>query len=301
MINSMYQQPANPLRELNRFFHQKSALSVLIIINISIWILIQILKVLFFLFNQPESSAAVQIVLYYFALPAYLPGLMTKPWSLMTYMFLHVDFWHIIFNMLWLYWFGKIFLEYLNGQKLWIVYLLGGLSGGLFYILAFNIFPVFSTMIPQSFALGASASVMAVVTAISFYVPQYSIQLLFIGRIRIIYLAIILFIFDFFMIPTGNSGGHLAHIGGALFGFVYSQMITGRTTSSIGNLFRKYRNKDRYYTGFSSRPMSDEAYNSRKVEQQKRIDEILEKISKGGYDSLSKEEKEFLFKTSTKK
>jgi len=148
---------------------------------------------------------------------------------------------------------------------------------------------------------------MAIVTAISFRVPNYSIYLLFFGRIRIIYLAIALFIFDFFMIPAGNAGGHIAHIGGAIFGFLFSMLFsTGKAQQAEriwpwSGLFRqKQKNARSSYQG-ASRPLSDEEYNIRKAEYQKHIDEILEKISKGGYDSLTKQEKEILFKSSGKR
>jgi len=208
--------------------------------------------------------------------------------------------------MLWLYWFGKIFQEYLGNRKLLIVYILGGISGSLVYIFAFNAFPVFSFSLPQSYALGASASVMAIVTAISFKVPNYSVYLLFFGRLRIVYLAVALFIFDFFMIPTGNAGGHIAHIGGALFGFLYIQL----SRKSVGQGYTRnrrwsefFRKKTMHATSneSSSRPFSDEDYNLQKAEKQKRMDDILDKISKGGYDSLTKDEKEFLFKSSGKR
>jgi hypothetical protein len=189
-------------------------------------------------------------------------------------------------------------------------YLTGGLAGGLLYIIAFNIFPVFHSSIINSVALGASASVMAIVTAISFYVPNYSIQLLFIGRIRIIYLAIVLFIFDFIAIPGGNAGGHIAHIGGAFFGYFMSLYFRKtRYTYSTGvfsSIFKrittafKTRFKKQPSTPYSGRPKTDEDYNDEKNLNQKRIDYILEKISRGGYESLTKEEKEFLFRSSGK-
>ena len=173
-------------------------------------------------------------------------------------------------------------------------------------------FPVFSEVVPISFALGASASVMAIVTAISFYVPGYAINLLLIGQVRIGYLAIFLFIFDFIMIPSGNSGGHIAHIGGAIFGVIYTFFF--RTTNmayqpkGAGSLWqqagawfgrrkRKSSNGNQHYQG---RPVSDDDYNLHRRNNQRRMDEILEKISKGGYDSLTGEEKEFLFKSSRK-
>jgi len=286
--------------EIRRFFQQGSVLSVLIICNLAIWILIQVFRVLFFLYNKPDSGIAVGYILEYLALPASVPLVIAKPWTLLTYMFLHIDFWHILFNMLWLYWFGKIFMEYLSSRQLFWVYILGGLSGGAVYIIAFNMFPVFKPMLPVSTALGASASVMAIVTAISFHVPNYTIRLLLIGRVKIVYLAVILFIFDFFMIPAGNAGGHLAHIGGALLGLLFIQFIPGKKAERIRDFFRRKHFSSRP-SGFANRPVSDEEYNIRKKKDQTRVDEILEKISKGGYDSLSKDEKDFLFKTSAKK
>jgi membrane associated rhomboid family serine protease len=299
----MYQANTNIFDDLRKFFRMGSALANLIIINVAVWLLVQSMRIFFFLYNQPDAALATSSIIRIFGVPASLSSLEDKPWTLFTYMFLHVDIWHILFNMLWLYWFGKIFLEYLGGRRLLIVYLLGGVSGGLVYIAAFNIFPVFSASLPQSYALGASASVMAIVTAISFKVPNYSIFLLFFGRIRIVYLAIALFIFDFFMIPSGNAGGHIAHIGGALFGFLYVQIIGISSISGYSkkwnwnNVFRKKQKQTNPYE-MKNRPLSDDEYNRKKVEKQKRIDDILEKISKGGYDSLTREEKELLFKSS---
>ena len=294
------------------FFRQGSVLSILILINISVWALIQVARVLSFLYNNPDASIVINWVYQSLAVPASFHELMTKPWTLFTYMFLHVDIWHILFNMLWLYWFGKIFLEYLNSRQLLTVYSVGGLFGGIVYIAAFNFFPVFQGMVVKSYALGASASVMAVVTSIAFIVPNYTIHLLFFGRVRIVYLAIILFIFDFFMIPSGNPGGHIAHIGGALFGFLFSFayrkgffLSSGDSQFSLFNAFRSPFQKKKSYSTKNPentrRPVSDEEYNSQKIDHQKRIDHILDKISKGGYDSLTKEEKEFLFKSSTKR
>jgi hypothetical protein len=225
-------------------------------------------------------------------------------------MFLHYNFFHILFNMLWLYWFGKIFLEYLNAKKLLSVYLLGGLAGGLVYVLAFNLFPAFAEAVPTSVALGASAAILAVVMAVSFYVPNYTINLLFIGPVKLKYIALVTVLIDILSIKSGNAGGHLAHLGGALFGFLYAvQLQRGRDLTkgfnrfmdSLFSLFRRRPGKIRVkYSKPKNRPESDLEYNARKVQEQKNIDLILDKISKSGYDGLSKEEKESLFRNSNK-
>ena len=301
-----YSANPNPGDNLKRFFREGSVLANLIIVNVAVWLLVQVFRIIFFLYNQPDAALATTSIIRIFGVPASVPLLINKPWTIVTYMFLHIDLSHILFNMLPFFWFGKIFQEYLGSRKLLVVYFLGGISGALVYILAFNIFPVFAPSLPISYALGASASVMAIVTAISFKVPNYSVNLLFFGRIRILYLAIALFIFDFFMIPAGNAGGHIAHIGGALFGFLYIQL-----SGLAGNLppggfkwwrgfFRKKTMKASInYTG--TRAVSDEEYNLQKAEKQKRMDRILDKISKGGYDSLTRDEKDFLFRSSGKR
>ncbi|TSA25682.1 MAG: rhomboid family intramembrane serine protease [Bacteroidetes bacterium] len=306
---NMTRQSQNPWFDARNFFRQKSMLSYLVLINIAVWILLQIIRVLAFLFENTETASAFSAVIDYLAVPASLPLLLHRPWTLLTYMFLHVSIWHILFNMLWLFWFGRIFLEYLTEKQLLLVYMLGGLAGAFAYIFAYNVFPVFAPMLGRSYALGASASVMAIVTAIAFYVPNYSLYLLFFGRVKIIYIAIVLFILDFFTIPGGNAGGQIAHIGGALLGFLYIKTLRPSSISgfsskvSISSWFTRMftvskKGRDKKRT--ARRPMTDDEFNYQKNQQQKRIDMILDKISKGGYDSLTREEKEFLFKSSGK-
>jgi hypothetical protein len=215
--------------------------------------------------------------------------------------------------MLWLYWFGRIFLEYLDQRKLVAVYLLGGISGAIVYVLSFNIFPAFEDVVPISVAIGASASVMAVVIAIAAYVPNYAVQFFLLGRIRIIYVALAIFVVTSILDFPSNSGGKLAHIGGALFGFLFTLNIKkgrdiGKGINSIidffATLFKPRRKMKVTYKKPASNydyPASDYDYNKTKVEHQAKINQILDKISKGGYDSLTKEEKDTLFKESQKK
>jgi membrane associated rhomboid family serine protease len=284
-------------------FRQGSNLSKLIYINIGVFLLLTLAAVIGFLMDNPAiSEKALKIV----AVPASFSDLLVRPWTVITYMFAHKGIWHILFNMLWLYWFGRIFLEYLDQKKLVAVYLLGGISGAVVYILSFNVFPAFKGIVTESVAIGASASVMAIVIAIAAYVPDYTVMLFLFGRIKIKYLALAIFVLTSVMDFSVNSGGKLAHIGGALFGYLYTlNLKQGR---DIGKNFNRVI--DFFATLFKPRkklrvkyrkPVTDYDYNKIKTEHQDRINIILDKISKGGYDSLTKEEKETLFKESQKK
>ena len=289
--------------DIKKTFRNGSSLTRLIYINIAVFILINIVALISFLLNNPEISGKA---LNLFSVPSSFKVLLVRPWTIITYMFLHKDIWHILFNMLWLYWFGRIFLEYLDQRKLVAVYLLGGIIGAFVYILSFNIFPVFKGVVAESVAIGASASVMAIVIAIAAYVPDYTVQLFLFGRIKIKYMALAIFVLTSIMNFPDNSGGKLAHIGGAFFGYFYT--INLRQGHDIGKGFNRVI--DFFVTLFKPRKKfkvihkkaaTEYEYNKIKTEHQARINIILDKISKGGYDSLTKEEKETLFKESQKK
>jgi membrane associated rhomboid family serine protease len=295
----------NPFQEVRGYFSTQPMLLRLILINVGVWLIISLVRVFGFLLNYPDDAVSGAIV-DLLALPAHPGVLLSKPWTLLTYMFLHIEFFHILFNMLWLYWFGRIFLEFLNSRQLLATYIFGGLAGGLLFVVFYNIFPVFASSVNLATALGASAAVMAIVTAISFYVPNYSIYLFLLGKVKIIYIAIALFVIDFFMIRSSNAGGHIAHIGGALYGFLYVLVLRkGIDFSRIfSNLKFRKTGRTKQHINLNGdlndhgRPMTDEEYNIRKIQHQEKIDHILDKIAKSGYESLSKEEKEFLFKSS---
>ncbi|MXV51782.1 rhomboid family intramembrane serine protease [Pedobacter sp. HMF7647] len=224
------------------------------------------------------------------AAPAYLPTLALKFWTPLTYMFTHVDFLHILFNMLWLFWLGKIFIDFLKQRQFVFVYLAGGLAGVLLFILAFNFLPAFKNDVQFSAPLiGASASVMAVVVATATLLPNYSIMLLFFGEVRLKYLAIGYIILSLIDILS-NPGGSFAHLGGALFGFIYiKQLQSGNDWSKI---FAK-RSKLKVVRKNKSASRGN-------IPDQDVIDNILDKISRSGYDSLTKFEKEQLFNASKK-
>ena len=267
------------------------------------FLLIKIIEVIAVLFSVPGLT---DFSLRILAVPASLPALILRPWTIITYMFLHEGFIHLIFNLMWLYWMGRIFLEYLDQKKLVAVYLLGGICGAALYIISFNIFPVFSGTMADSIALGASASVMAIVVAIAAYVPDYTVYLFLIGKVKLKYLALAIFILTSILDFSVNSGGKLAHIGGALFGYFYA--ISYRQGKDIGKglnriidfLVTLFKPRKRLKVSYK-KPSNEYEYNSQKVERQAEINKILEKISKGGYDSLTKSEKDLLFKESQKK
>jgi membrane associated rhomboid family serine protease len=289
--------------DIRSTFKNGSNLIRLIYINVFVFIFITIVAVIGFLLKNDFISGKIVDLL---SVPAFLKELLVRPWTLVTYMFTHKDVWHILFNMLWLYWFGKIFLEYLDERKLVALYLMGGITGALVYILAFNIFPAFSGMVSGSEAIGASASVMAIVIGIAAYVPDYTVQLLLLGRIKIKYMALAIFLLTSIMDFSVNSGGKLAHIGGAFFGYMY--MINLRRGHDMGKGFNKIIDffatifKPRKKLKITHKKVSNEyEYNKIKADHQKNINSILDKISKGGYDSLTREEKETLFKESQNK
>jgi len=285
------------LDDLKRTIKSGDNMSRLLIINSAVFLLVNIVYLFYFLLGVNSAGHGLS---EWLAVPSSIPMLMHKPWTLITYMFLHEDFLHILFNMLVLFWFGKIFTELMNQQKLLNVYLLGGLSGAIAYIVAYNLFPVFASSVLFSTALGASASVMAIVIACAAFAPNYRIYLLFFGPVRIGYIALFYVLLDLVSIRVGNPGGHIAHLGGAAFGYLFGRSMSKGTdiTAWFGHLIAQltslFKPKPKMKVSYK-RPVSDYDYNKQKVEKQKEIDIILDKIAKSGYESLSKEEKAFLF------
>jgi len=282
--------------EIKNTFKHGSAISRLIYINLAVFLVIRILYVFFYLFKVDIN------LIGWLALPSDVSLLAIRPWTLFTYMFLHFDFLHILLNLLWLYWFGKIFLMYFDERKLLSTYIMGGLLGGILYILAYNIFPAFAEIAQSGMLMGASASIIAIVVAVS--VNLLLISSIF-GPIKIIWIALISLLIYFISITGSNAGGNIAHIGGALWGFIYmSQLKRGRDFMkglnnlifSIGKVFKRRSKLRVTYRSNSTQRMNDWDYNKKKKVEKENINEILDKISKAGYDSLSKHEKEILFK-----
>ncbi len=290
--------------EIKQSYRQGSVLNKLIYMNLGLFLAVQIVRIILFLANHYELYDAF---LRFLAIPSNLEVLGRRPWTFISYMFLHEGFFHILFNLLWLFWFGSIFVQELGTKKLLSTYLLGGLAGGLLFVLFYNLFPVFKPVRDGAIALGASASVMAVVVATAVYRPNRKLQLVFIGQVKIGYIALAMFILSSLIDFTVNTGGKIAHLGGALMGFLFAYYY--RQGKDISRGFD--RMMDRVATWFKpgkqrmrvthKRSSNDIDYNKQKADEQHEVDQILEKISKGGYNSLSAKEKELLFKMSDKK
>lgn len=288
------------VNDLQKFFRYGTVVQKLITVNAAVFIVINIISLILFL-TQSGFNAA-NAILPWLAVPADLQELAFHPWTLLTYMFTHKGLFHIFFNMLLLYWGGLIFLEYLGSRKLVTTYFLGGISGAIMYIIVFNMVPVFSSLAIQSRAIGASASVLAIFIAISTYLPNYTVNLMFFGPTRLKYIAIVMVLIDLLSIEGGNAGGHIAHLGGAIYGFVFSrQLQKGRDISSwidtlLKSLAKLNKPKSKLKVAHKNvRVTQQTKVEKNKAEIQKRIDTILDKISQSGYESLSKEEKELLF------
>lgn len=257
-------------------------------INVVVFIVINLLAAGEFLTGGTDTAADwLELQL---SMPGYYKQLPFKFWTIITYMFTQRDFFHLLFNMLWLYWLGLIFLDFLSKRQFIFTYLAGGIMGAVLYLLAYNLLPVFSGTVERSILLGSSASVMAIVVATATLVPNFTIQLLFLGNVKLKYLALAYFVLDIIGISS-EPGGSIAHIGGALLGFVYIQQLhRGTDFSNIFKRRRKLKVVKNKSASTSQGPPPD----------QEVIDRILDKISQSGYESLTKLEKEQLFKASKK-
>ncbi len=298
----------NILEEIKLSFRKGNIVTRLIYINLAVFIILNLVFVVFRLSISGMTPDGIRIiyhekVMQYLMVPSLPAELIRRPWTIITYMFTHFDFLHILFNLLWLYWFGRIFLQYFTEKQLLSTYLVGGVAGAIFFLVFLNVFSGLRQHLGTDM-LGASAAVMAIVIGISFYVPDYTIHLLFLGPVRLKYIALVMLVLDVIMIAYNNAGGHIAHLGGAFYGYLYMRQY--RQGKDIGKwlndlldqvvtIFKPrsrlnvtYRNNTRY--------MSDADYNKKKAERQREIDRILDKIAKSGYESLTKEEKETLFR-----
>ncbi|WP_299819341.1 rhomboid family intramembrane serine protease [uncultured Pontibacter sp.] len=294
-IKHSFKQPNNTLKQL-------------ILINVCVFVVLIVTRTILVLTG---GAGVYSLLMRFIALNSDLFTFITRPWTLITYFFTHEGFLHIIFNMLNLYWFGQLIREYLGERKLLSLYILGGIAGGVLYMLSYNFIPYFADRAAFSFMIGASASVLAIVVAAATLLPNYTFNLILIGPIRIKYIAAFLVLLSISGAVGDNAGGNIAHLGGAFIGWLFVRQLQrgndmGRPVLAIidffGNLFKskpKLKVTHRTANPFSNGRSTTTTQPGGKPSQ-KEIDLILDKISSSGYESLSKEEKQKLFQASQK-
>ncbi len=281
--------------QFNIRIQQLNSAEKLILINVVCFVLPMLIKTVLFLFNISSTN-----FINWFELSASWIDLPTKPWSIITYSFLHSGFFHLFWNMYLLFFSSKLFLNLFPSNTFFNVYFLGVVVGGITFILSYTFFPVFQNSSPVM--IGASAGVMAVFIFMSTYSPDLEIRLI-LFNVKLRYLGIAFLLLDVVQIPYGNAGGHLAHLGGAILGFYYVKQL--KNGKDIGKPFKNFI--DKIINIFRRKPKMRTVYKrekSQKIkkkvsdagEKQKRIDRILDKISISGYESLTQAEKDFLFK-----
>lgn len=288
----------NLIDNLKQTYRQGNAVIRLIYINVAVYLLLHIFLIAMRLFNLNG-----EFVINWLALPSDLGALLYKPWTFISYMFLHQEFFHILFNMFALYWFGKLFLTYFTEKQLFGLYFFGGLVAGLFYVSAYNIFPLFSGLSDISILMGASGSIMAIIVATAVQSPNLEMRFMLIGTVKLKYIAIVAVLISFFGITSSNAGGELAHLGGALYGYFFIVSLRrgkdhtrnfSRLMDTVSNIFKPRKLKVKH-TANAGRKMSDAEYNMQKAKKMADIDRILDKIKTSGYGSLTPEEKKRLF------
>jgi membrane associated rhomboid family serine protease len=294
--------------EFKSAFHRpNNAHAQLIIINVAVFLVLGVLYVFSRILN---FEGFFSIIHDQFTIPPRLPDFILRPWTIITYAFAHslTDIFHILFNMLFLYWFGKLFIEYLGSDKLIAIYVLGALAAGITYLLVFNTVPFFKEQANFPGMVGASGAVFAVMVATATLIPDYTFYLMFLGPVRIKYIAAFYIVLSFLGSVGSNAGGNVAHLGGALMGFIYVKQLQagvdwgGWITAVIywvKDLFKSQKKVKVTYRKNEAATNGKKNVNASGISQ-KEIDEILDKISDGGYESLTKEEKEKLFKASKK-
>jgi len=286
----------NLIEEVKFQFKYGSPFIKIIVVNVIAFVIIGLYELVLFLFKIKSDFTSV-----YLALNSSPQHLLHAPWTLITYQFIHGGPFHLLFNMLMLYFTGNIFMDFFKKTDAWNVYIFGGLIGGVLFLISNLLFPVFSGI--ESTLVGASGCIMAVLFASATYAPNLRMALFGVIQIKLMWLAALFLVLDLISISNGNAGGHIAHIGGALFGFLFARYRQGRLKINLPELGNnktpdetRFKVKVKTYHQQEIRSANKKSANYKPSQED--IDIILDKISKNGYDKLSKQEKEILFKAS---
>lgn len=309
------------INDLRNLFQRGEVHIRLIFVNVAVFLAFSLVQIVLMLFN-----ISITDWLQWLEMPASLSQFLRQPWTIITYMFMHAGVMHLLFNMLWLYWFGRLFLLFFSARHLRGVFFLGGICGGLLYLSAYNIFPFFMPYAGYTYMVGASAAVLAIVTAVAYREPDFRVNLILLGSFPLKYFALLVIGLDLLFVTTDNAGGHIAHLGGALGGLLFAYFLNKGIdlTHYLNTIIdfccypsafclksRKPKMKVNYggktgrktvneWNGSYSEPehqMVDEPH-SQSADNQARINEIREKIKQSGYQGLTEEEKKELFNAS---
>jgi membrane associated rhomboid family serine protease len=295
-IKDSFREPNNTLKQL-------------ILLNVIVFVVLIVFRMII---TYTAGPGTYNYFMSFIALPSNPEALLVRPWTLITYFFTHEGFLHIIFNMLNLYWFGQLVREYLSDKRLLSLYILGGLTGGVLYILVYNFIPFFADRAAFAVMIGASASVLAIVVAAATLLPNYTFNLILVGPVRIKYIALFLVVLSISGAVGDNAGGNIAHLGGALIGWIFIKQLQlgtdiGRPIHAVLDFFtgifsRKPALRVSHRGTMPATPTAKRTTAKSKPgnPDQNEIDRILDKISSSGYESLSKEEKQLLFQASQK-
>ncbi|MFY0604157.1 MAG: rhomboid family intramembrane serine protease [Flavobacteriaceae bacterium] len=282
------------ISDIQQRFNKGTIVEKLIYINIFLFIL-----TLLFQTTSKLHQGNHNFIIQWFSLHSDYEHLFVAPWSIVSYGFLHANFPHILLNLIALYFIGNLFIQYFTQRQLLTFYLLGTFFGGVLFLLGYNYFPLFKNQIVP--LVGASAGISAIFVGIATYMPNFQFKVRFIGFVKLWYLAAIWVFFDVIQLSGNNAGGHFAHLGGAIFGFLYVHQASNKKIDLfqlLSNLFKIKRKPLK--TVYKSKKKTQPTSKSTKADYQKKVDAILEKISKSGYDTLTPEEKTFLFKQGKK-
>lgn len=297
----------NFLDRLKYEYNKGSMIIKLIMINVAVFIITNVLFAISGLFQFNLKNFFIE----WFAVHSNLGHLLYTPWTIITAGFIHAGLFHILFNMLWLYWIGRILEEYMGSRKILPLYIYSVIVGCMFFVIAYNIFPLFQDQVESATAVGASAAVAAVVWATVTLLPNHKIRLLFIGTVPLIYIAAFMSIWDLMSISGNNAGGSIAHLGGALMGYLYIKLYQNgndlskgfnKLMDSVATIFQRNKQvkmKVKYSSQSKNTKRKSKVQSTKSKEKQ--LNTILDKIGSSGYESLSKEEKEFLFNQGDKK
>jgi membrane associated rhomboid family serine protease len=281
------------VEDLKYKFLQRDSLWVIIIICASVFFFDKTLHLVGLIIGSSDTSFFLK---QYFSLPLSL-DFIYKPWTFFSYIFLHAGLFHLGINMLMLFWFGNIYQLYLGNKFFTKVFIGGGLTGGMLALLAYLYLPFLKNS--NTLLVGASAGVEAIVFASAAINPEHELRLLLFGRVKLKYVAFFSLLINYLSIAGSNSGGVIAHIGGAIFGYFYmKQLQNGKDIFSFADMIGKFLNPSKKLKVTHSANIASITKHQKSDATQEKLDTILDKINQSGYDSLSKEEKAFLFQYS---